>query len=89
MPASDHFPAAVWSDRLGDWTIVHLKTETTIDEGSFVLTPDVRRGPDGEYLPIAEYHPGRDGTHTPLGPNELEAAGLRHVPTRTERTHES
>ena len=82
MPAP--IAATVWSDRLQDWTIVHLHPETTVDEGSFVLTGDVRRGPNADYLQIAEYRFGRDGTHTPLGPHELEDAGLRERPAGTE-----
>jgi hypothetical protein len=74
----DSFPAAVWSARLNRWEIVWLRPEATIDEGSFVLTGDDQHHPQtGLTYPVAEYRPGRDGTHTPLGEHEMEAAGLR------------
>jgi hypothetical protein len=72
------FAAAVRSARLDRWEIVWLRPEASIDEGSFVLTGDDQHNPaTGLSYPVAEYKPGRDGTHTPVGPHEMEALGLR------------
>jgi hypothetical protein len=75
-PAPEHhdgvITAITFSERLGTWSTVYLHPEATPDEGSFVLTGATRDG-----LVVAEYRPGRDGTHTPLGPEEMSARGLR------------
>lgn len=76
------FLAAAWSDRRLRWEPVYLRPEVTEDEGSFILTGVTMADPNtGDQVPVAEYKPDRDGTHTPLGPEALSAAGLReHVP---------
>jgi hypothetical protein len=76
------FLAACWSDRRMRWEPVYLFPERTEDEGSYILTGVTMEDPNsGDQVPVAEYRPGRDGTHTPMGPEAMSAAGLReHVP---------
>lgn len=64
--------AAVFSHRLGTWSTVYLHPEINPDEGTFVLTGETHEG-----LPVAVYQPGEPATHTPVGPTEMSALGLR------------
>lgn len=67
-----YLTAAIYSERLGRWSTVFLRTETTEDEGTFVLNGATRDG-----LPVAEYRPDRSGTHLPVGPEAMSELGLR------------
>jgi hypothetical protein len=59
-----------------------MRPEVTEGEGSFILAGVDHPDPNtGTMVPVVEYRPGRNGTHTPVGPAELSAYGLReHVP---------
>lgn len=71
-PADPYLTAAIWSERLGQWSTVYLHPEATEDEGTFVLTTATHDG-----LQVAEYRPDRSGTHAPVGPTEMSNLGLR------------
>lgn len=83
--------AVYWADRRNDWLTIDLEESDVPGLGSFLLVGTGRDGPDGQQLPVAQYCPDKDGTHTPVGPSTyLETTPLIGTPKpglQTEPEH--